>query len=137
MRTLITDTSAIYALVDADDVHHAEAVAFVKEHGQELTLTVTDLTLFEAITFVKSRLGQEVASRVLKTIRTSQRYGLIRLSEQEIAETWRLFEQFADKDWSPFDCSCLVAARTRKIDEAFAFDQHFDQMAGAGLIRLP
>jgi predicted nucleic acid-binding protein len=137
MRTVIADTSAIYALVDADDVHHAEAAAFIKQEGRRLTLVVTDTTLFEAITLIKSRLGQAVATRALKAIQTSRRYRVISLTEQDRAETWRIFEQYADKDWSPFDCACLAVARTRKISEAFAFDEHFDQMAGSGLIRLP
>lgn len=137
MQTVITDTSAIYALVDAGDVHHAEAVAFVKQEGEWLTMVVTDVTLFEAITLIKSRLGQAVASRTLQAIQTSARYRLIRLSEQDLEETWRIFAQYADKDWSPFDCACLAAARNRKMSEAFAFDQHFDQMATAGITRLP
>jgi predicted nucleic acid-binding protein len=137
MRTLIVDTSALYALVDEDDVHHAEAVAFLKQEGRHLTLVVIDTTLFEAITLIKSRLGQAVAARALKAIQRSNRYHLINLAEQERAETWRIFERYADKDWSPFDCACLAVARTRKIGEASAFDEHFDQMAGSGLIRLP
>ena len=137
MRTVIADTSAIYALVDADDAHHAEAVAFIKQEGKQLTLVVADTTLLEAITLIKSRLGQAVATRALKAIRTSSRYRLISLTEQDRAEAWRIFAQYADKDWSPFDCACLAVARTRKIGEAFAFDEHFNQMAGSGLIRLP
>ena len=70
-------------------------------------------------------------------MRTSRRYRIISLTEQDREETWRIFSQFADKDWSPFDCACLAVARARKINEAFAFDIHFDQMASNGLIRLP
>lgn len=137
MRAIIADTSALYALVDADDVHHAQAVTFLKQTGGQLTLVVADTTLFETMTLIKSRLGQGVAGRALKAIQTSRRYRVISLTEEDRAETWRIFVQYADKDWSPFDCACLVVARARKISEAFAFDMHFEQMAGLGLIRLP
>ncbi len=137
MRTIIADTSALYALVDADDAHHAEAVAFLKHTGRRLALVVLETTLFETLTLIKSRLGQDIATRTLAAMQASRRYRIVSLTEQDRKETWRIFATFADKGWSPFDCACLAVARARKINEAFAFDVHFDQMAGDGLIRLP
>ena len=89
------------------------------------------------MTLIKSRLGQSVATRTLDALQKSKRYRLIDLTEQNRIETWRIFEQYADKDWSPFDCACLAVARSRRIHEAFAFDTHFDRMATVGLLRLP
>ena len=62
---------------------------------------------------------------------------MVRLTDQDYQDMWRIFEQYSDQDWSPFDCACLAVARARKIREAFAFDVHFDQMAAAGLVRVP
>ena len=137
MRTIIADTSALYALVDADDAHHTEAVAFLKHTGKRLTLVVPETTLFETLTLIKSRLGQDTATRTLTALQASRRYRIISLTEQDRKETRRIFTEFADKGWSPFDCACLALARARKINEAFAFNVHFDQMVGDGLIRLP
>lgn len=137
IRTIITDTSAIYALVDRDDLHHKEAVKFLKRSEERLVLCVLETTLYETVTLINGRLGHAVASRVLSSIQTSDRYRLISLTEEDKSATWDIFLQYADKEWSPFDCACLAAARNRKINEAFAFDIHFDQMANAGLIRLP
>jgi len=137
MRTIIVDTSAIYALVDADNLHHDEAVAFLNQEGEGLTLIVTDTTLLESITLIKSRLGHSEAVRSSNAIHASPRFRLISLSKEDWKETWRIFEKYDDKAWSPFDCACLAAAQARNIDEAFAFDEHFDQMAGLGMIRLP
>ena len=137
MRSVITDTSAIYALVDTDDVHHQEAVDFIKQVGARLILCVPESTLFETMTLINSRLGHAIAARVLTAIQTSERYRLISLTDEDKSETWGMFVQYADKQWSPFDCACLAVARNRNIRQAFAFDVHFDQMAGAGLIRLP
>lgn len=137
VRTVITDTSAIYALVDKDDVHHQEAVNFVKHIGSRLILCVLEPTLFETLTLLNARLGHAIAARVLSAIQTSDRYRLISLTDEDKLRTWDTFAQYADKEWSPFDCACLAVARNRNIRHAFAFDVHFDQMAGAGLIRLP
>ena len=45
-------------------------------------------------------------------------------------------QRAADTDWSPFDRAGLAVVRARKINEAFAFDVHFDQMAGDDLIGI-
>jgi len=137
VQIVITDTSAIYALVDKDDFHHQEAVNFVKQFGARLVLCVPEPTLFETLTLINARLGHSIAIRVLTAIHTSDRYRLISLTDEDKSRTWDTFAQYADKKWSPFDCTCLAVARNRKIRHAFAFDVHFDQMAGAGLIRLP
>ncbi len=137
IRSVIVDTSALYALVDADDAHHAEAVRYLKHLRKGASLAVTNTTLMEAITLIKSRLGSEVATRTLQTIRRSNLYNVISLTDEDWREAWLLFEQFRDKEWSPFDCACLAVARARNIQEAFAFDIHFDQMAATGLLRVP
>jgi predicted nucleic acid-binding protein len=134
---MIADTSAIYALIDADDVHHQQAKAFIQKEGENLLLVVTETTLFEVITLVKSRLGQKIAVQVLHAICSSRFYRLVHLSDEDRKETWRIFEKYADKDWSLFDCACLAVARNHEIGEAFAFDRHFQQMAAAGLLSLP
>ncbi len=137
VRTVIVGRNALYALVDADDVHHREAVGYLKQLGRDVTLLIADTTLMEAMTLVRSRLGHDIALRTLLAIRRSTRYALTRLTDDEQLELWRIFEQCSDKDWSPFDCACLAVCRTRDIRQAFAFDLHFDQMADAGLRRVP
>jgi predicted nucleic acid-binding protein len=54
----------------------------------------------------------------------------------EIAtEAWRVFEQFnRDKEWSYTDCVSYAVMKQLDIEEAFAFDHHFDQM---GFVRRP
>jgi predicted nucleic acid-binding protein len=136
-HSVIVDTSALYALVDADDVHHGEATRYLRQLGRNVSLEIVDTTLMEALTLIKRRLGADVASQTLQAIQGSSRYRTVRLTEEERREMWRLFEQYADKQWSPFDCASLAVARARKIQEAFAFDVHFAKMAAAGLIRVP
>ena len=137
MREIVADTSALYALIDADDLHHAEAVDFLHAEIEESTLIVLETTLFETITLTKSRLGHPVAAKALHSIETSPRMRVARLTAEQSAQTWAFFDQYADKAWSPFDCACLAFAQAHGIREAFAFDQPFAQMAGAGLRRVP
>ena len=50
-------------------------------------------------------------------------------------EGWQVFERFnQDKQSSFTDCVSYAVMKRRGLQEAFAFDHHFDQM---GLIRRP
>lgn len=137
MRSVLIDTSALFALVDADDAHHAAAVNFIRRQTGAIHLIVPDIILLESMTLIKSRLGQDPAIRTLQHLQLSPRFQLIRTVTQEWRDTWMIFEKYADKAWSPFDCSCLAIATNRNISEIFAFDEHFRQMAGIGLRCVP
>ena len=45
-----------------------------------------------------------------------------------------IFERYDDKDFSFTDCVSFVVMQENGIKEAFAFDEHFNQM---GFIRNP
>jgi len=46
-----------------------------------------------------------------------------------------VFERFnVDKQWSFTDCVSYVVMKQNEIEEAFAFDHHFEQM---GFVRRP
>lgn len=137
LHFLLVDTGAIFALVDADDRNHAAAKAFVGQLRSNSVLLVSDVILLEAMTLIKSRLGEEAVVQTLQILRQSRRFQLTQLTRREWADTWAIFERFTDKEWSPFDCSCLAVARARGIGSAFAFDHHFRQMAAAGLMTVP
>ena len=137
MKTVVADTSALYALADRDDAHHHDAVKFLHSEGAQLTLLVSDFTLFELLTLVSNRLGHGAALRPLTAISESPRFHLIRMTDSDYQEALRILEAYRDKDWSPFDCACLAVARNYGISESFAFDKHFRQMAAAGLLTLP
>ena len=136
-RTIITDTSALYALVDSQDAHHREAAKFWNSLAPGTVLLIAETTLMEAMTLIEVRLGHSIACRTLEAIRKSARYRIVTLTTEDRQEMWRIFEQFSDKEWSPFDCASLAIAKRREIKEAFAFDLHFDQMAAMGLLRVP
>ena len=49
------------------------------------------------------------------------------LQEIEVRQAWKIFRDFADKEWSFTDCTSKVAMEKLGITKAFAFDQHFRQ----------
>lgn len=134
MRQLLADTSFLVALVDARDVHHAEAVAFLRQL-REAVVILTNYVFDETMTFLKRRLGSEVALRAGHQLRESLIFQQLQLTEEDEESTWKIFQQYADKAWSYTDCASLAVMQRLGIREILAFDHHFEQMPG--ITRLP
>ena len=134
MTQVIADTSALYALVDRRDPHHHQAANFLKSQASHRALLVSNHVFDETMTVVKTRLGTRVALQLGLRLRNSRFVEMIVFSPAEEQETWRVFSQYTDKDWSYTDCACLVLARGCELHQAFSFDHHFAQM---GLVMVP
>jgi predicted nucleic acid-binding protein len=131
---VIADTSALYALVDRRDPHHLRSASFLKSQAANLGLLLSNHVFDETMTIVKARLGMRVALQLGLRLRNSRFVEMVIFSTAEELETWRIFSQYTDKDWSYTDCACLVLARQHEIQQAFTFDHHFAQM---GLVMVP
>lgn len=134
MTQLIADTSGLYALVDRKDPHHFQAAAFLKAHASTGSLLISNHVFDEAMTTVKARLGMRAALQLGLRLRNSHFVEMVVFSPAEEQETWRVFSQFTDKEWSYTDCASLMLARQRDVHQAFTFDDHFAQM---GLVMVP
>lgn len=134
MRQLLADTSFLVALVNTSDVHHADAVAFLRQL-QRAVIIVTNYVFDETMTLLKRRLGSEVALRAGQQLRESLVFQRLHLTEEDEESTWKIFQRYADKAWSYTDCASLAVMQRLGIREILAFDRHFEQMPG--IIRLP
>jgi uncharacterized protein len=133
-RTVIVDTSALYALVDRNDPNHAAASTFLRSLTAQDALLLSNHVFDETMTLTKARLGVHVALQLGMRLRNSRMIQSIICDEGIEMAIWRTFSQYKDKAWSYTDCASLVLAQTREIQEAFAFDHHFSQM---GLVKVP
>lgn len=133
-RTLIVDTSALYALVDRNDPNHAVAASFLRSLTAQDTLLLSNHVFDEAMTLTKARLGVHVSLQLGMRLRNSRLMQNVIFDEGMEMALWRTFSQYKDKAWSYTDCASLVLAQARGIQEAFAFDYHFGQM---GLVKVP
>ncbi len=128
MTQLIADTSGLYALVDRKDPHHAQAAAFLKVQTLADSLLVSNHVFDETMTTVKARLGMRAALQLGLRLRNSRLVEMVVFSPADEQETWRVFSQYTDKEWSYTDCACRVLAHQRAVQQVFTFDRHFAQM---------
>ncbi len=129
MKEILVDTSALIALVDADDRKHDTVTAWLKNHAQNVRLVISDYTFDECMTLMKARFGTKAAISFGQRIRNSQFCRFVHLTPQDEAATWQVFVEYGDKDWSYTDCSCLAVMQHLGIQEALSTDYHFRQMA--------
>ena len=129
-RAIFIDTGAFLALEDASDPHHQEAVRFRAEvlAGGSYELITSSYILDEALTLIRSRLGIAASIRFCRAMRRSRVLQILSVSREIEDQALNLFEQYDDKDFSFTDCVSFVLMKERQIQEAFAFDHHFEQM---------
>jgi predicted nucleic acid-binding protein len=135
-RRIFIDSSAFLALEDESDEHHEEAMRF---RDQELLpgnyqLITTSYILDETLTLIRNRLGIPASIDFSKKIRKSRIVMVLAVSKEVEEKALDLFEKYDDKNFSFTDCISFVVMQDLRIQEAFAFDDHFVQM---GLLRKP
>ncbi len=131
--SVFMDTSALYAVLDADDQNHAHAKhAWVNLLGQEEELVCTNYILVETSALVQRRLGME-AVRVLQEdvvpILTVEW-----VDERVHAAGVAALLTAARRQLSLVDCISFETMRRLGLRTAFAFDDHFAEQ-GFELVR--
>lgn len=133
MKVLI-DTSAFYALEDADDRHHSEARTIQRRFQDERPLLfTTHHILDEAVTLIGSKIHPARAVRFARQLLSSHIIRIVRTDEEVEQAALNVYERFDDPRLSFTDCLSFAVMRGLGISAAFAFDQHFEQ---AGFERL-
>jgi len=123
-RSVLWDSSAILAFLDADDADHARAVKVAHQiASDERPSFITNYIEAEAHALLLRKLGRTIAREwllkgglpVVRTLPTD---------EQRAKE---ILARHSDKDWSLCDAISFAVLDARQITTAFAFDQHFRQ----------
>lgn len=124
--TTFLDTSAVLALLDADDQRHADAEAAWSElilSNEELASS--NYVLVEMFALIQRRLGME-AVRAIQEILVP----LVDIEwiDAECHETaMKDFLKAFRRRLSFVDCTSFEVMRRREIPRAFAIDGHFDE----------
>jgi predicted nucleic acid-binding protein len=123
---IFVDTSALLAVLDADDEYHQVA----KEEWERLILAdermlCTNYVLVESIALIQRRLGMDAVRRFSKDILPV--LSIEWLHPELHARSLSALLVAGRKSLSLVDCASFDSMRTLGIQAAFTFDHHFSQ----------
>jgi hypothetical protein len=125
---IFIDTSAFYALEDADDQHHKDALIIRNRFATHRpTLVTTHHVLDESVTLIGARLSPQKATRFGNALLASKIIAMVRTDESVEQAGLSLYERFEQSRISFTDCLSFAVMRALGIRKAFAFDRHFEQ----------
>jgi len=123
-RGVLWDSSAVLALLDADDADHERAVAATDRIVAERRPSfVTNYIEAEAHALVLRKLGRAIARQWLLT----GGLPVLRALPQEEERAKTILATHTDKDWSLCDAISFAVLESRGARLAFTFDRHFRQ----------
>lgn len=124
MAQALTDTSAIYALIDRDDANHRRATAILRSSvRQGVTPLITNFIVAESHALLLSRLGAGIARDWL----TKQIWPIEPVTLADERKAKEIIQRYTDKEFSYTDATSVAVMERLGITAAFAFDIHFKQ----------
>ena len=123
-RSVLWDSSAILALLDADDADHARALAVARELASEQRPAfVTNYIEVETHALLLRKLGRVIARQWVLT----GGLPVVRALPAEEQKARELLARHTDKDWTLCDTISFAVLDARHVSSAFTFDHHFRQ----------
>ena len=123
-RSVLWDSSAILALLDADDADHARAVIIAHEIAAERRPSfITNYIEVEAHALLLRKLGRTIARQWL----LAGGLPVLRALPGEEERAREILARHSDKDWTLCDAISFAMLDARRIGRAFTFDHHFEQ----------
>lgn len=123
-RGVLWDSSAILALLDADDADHQRAASVAALiASQRRPSFITNYIEAEAHALLLRKLGRSLAREWL----LSGGLPVIRALPREESQAREILSRYADKDWSLCDAISFAVLDSRGASAAFSFDHHFIQ----------
>jgi predicted nucleic acid-binding protein len=128
---LICDTGAVYALYDADDIHHTAAKAVVEAEAGPRFLPI--ILLAEIDYLLTARLGGDAALDFLQSIEVGA-FTLVPSSSEDLARCREPMLQYRGLKLGLADATVVATAERLKIQRLFTVDQrHFRAIQPRGL----
>jgi predicted nucleic acid-binding protein len=123
---IFVDTSAILAVLDADDPHHAEADAIWQRLlASDEKLYSSNYVLVETFALVQRRLGMEAVHAVEHEI--VPLLDVFWMSADAHQVSVEAFLAASRRSLSLVDCSSFEVMRRQGLLRAFAFDRHYPE----------
>jgi len=126
MRQVFIDSSAWIAVLNTNDVRHAQAAKLYRELlTDNAAFVTTGLILSETQVFLRRRIGYEVAMSFLTSVNESARIKVVFPDLSMERQAKQILRQFTDQDFSLTDAISFVVMKEMGVSQAFAYDNHF------------
>ncbi len=122
---IFVDSGGWFASVVIDDSDYKTAKIWLDESREPLF--ITNYVVDETLTLLRARGENYKALEVGNLFFRGLLANIYHLSEEDVLQTWDVFQKFSDKNWSFTDCSSKFICEKFGITHAFAFDKHFRQ----------
>lgn len=123
---IFVDTSALYALLDADEARHTLASSkWTDVVEQRPPLLTTNYIVLETTSIVQSRLGLDATRRLHNDLLPPLTVHFVDAALHDAAVDLLLAEN--QRRISLVDCASFLFMRRNSIKRAFAFDRDFER----------
>jgi predicted nucleic acid-binding protein len=131
--SVLWDSSAILALLDADDADHARAVHVAHDIASERRPSfITNYVEAETHALLVRKLGRALAREWLLTGGLT----VVRALPAEEHRAREILARHTDKDWTLCDAISFAVLDARRVARAFTFDHHFRQYGRVQVLGL-
>jgi predicted nucleic acid-binding protein len=131
--TIFVDTSALLAVLDADDENHAPARSMWEQLIREdAPLVCTSYNLVETLALVQHRLGMDAVRALQENIVPMLAVSWVDADTHARSISALLIA--GRRNLSLVDCASFDTMRHLGLDTAFAFDRHFPEQ---GFVTIP
>lgn len=133
MKPVFADTSFYVALLNPEDVAHANALHV--GHSIKRPVLLSDFILLELGNALSRGTHRPLFSRLADHLRRQPNVRIIRASRELLDRGLEFFARRPDKEWSLTDCTSFVVMRDEGLTDALTTDHHFEQAGFRVLLR--
>ena len=128
MKKVFIDTGAWYALKNKNEPNHLAVLEFFKSLPSTGTVCYTsDYVIDEAITLTKAKLNNPQVSVILAEELSSEKAAkIIYVAPDYLPRALEIYKKYSDQKFSFTDCTSFAIMEKLNIEEALAFDRHFN-----------
>ena len=136
MKTVFADTGYWIALLDPQDTLHQNAVNLSVSLVQEKICT-SEMVLTEVLNHFSNRgtFLRQAAVALIQSVQESPAIEVVPQTSKSFYAALKLYSQRPDQSWSHTDCASFCLMQQQSIQEALAYDRHFEQAGFIALLR--
>lgn len=129
---IFVDTSVWFAASVPEDHRYADCRKAIATFSADLA--TTDYIVDELLTLLTARGYRDTAVAIGARLWEGDSAQLVYLSPGDVAEAWRVFRTFTDKQWSFTDSTSYAVIERLGITEALSLDDHFRQFGNVKVL---